>query len=175
MKNKEELVDEVLGLFKRLGHNRMRYQREPWQRLTVPLAQLKSLFLIKMKDSMNVRDLASDLGVTPGNVTSIIDRLVGQGLVERRESPDDRRIVLMQLTEKGQKIITEIHETEHTSLKRFLDKMSAEDIEALYRGLNGFLTAMEQDWKESEIIKTGGFSKTESDAGDIHHHHIINL
>ena len=33
MKSKEELISRVLELFKTLGHNRMRYQKEPWQNL----------------------------------------------------------------------------------------------------------------------------------------------
>jgi DNA-binding MarR family transcriptional regulator len=142
---KAELIVEVITLFHRLGQSRMRYQFEPWRKLDVPLAQLKSLFLIHIKGSMNVRHLAQHLGVTPGNVTSIVDRLVGQGLLKRAESPEDRRIVLLELTDKGRETITEIHETGINHMKRILDRMSAEDIKALIRGGDSFLAAIEQD------------------------------
>ena len=39
--------------------------------------------------------------VTSGTMTNRIDRLAERGLVERRPSPDDRRGVLVQLTERG--------------------------------------------------------------------------
>ena len=177
MKSKEELISRVLELFKTLGHNRMRYQKEPWQKLIVPLAQLKSLFLINIKGCINVRELALEMGVTPGNVTSIVDRLVGQGLVERSESPEDRRIVLLQLTDKGRKTITEIHETQHSDMKRFLERMSAEDISALHQGMNGFLAAIKLDWEESEKNKN---EKTSSDdmtsfPAHINHNHMMKL
>jgi len=148
--SKEALISRVLELFKTLGHNRMRYQKEPWQNLVVPLAQLKSLFLINIKGCINVRELAQELGVTPGNVTSIVDRLVGQGLAERSESPDDRRMVLLRITDKGRETITEIQETQHDHMKRFLERMAVEDISALYQGINAFITAMSQDQVESE-------------------------
>ena len=177
MKSKQELISQVLELFKTLGHNRMHYQQEPWRKLVVPLAQLKSLFLIHIRGSVNVRDLALDLGVTPGNVTSIVDRLVGQGLVERSESPDDRRIVLLQLTDKGLKTITEIHETGHGHLKRFLERMTAEDISALYRGMSSFLAAMDQDWTESVENKSENISRADISSSPAHsyHHHLTNL
>ncbi len=176
-KSKEELISSVLELFKTLGHNRMRYQKEPWQNLIVPLAQLKSLFLINIKGSINVRELALELGVTPGNVTSIVDRLVGQGLVERSEGPEDRRIVLLQLTDKGRKTITEIHETQQSDMKRFLERMSAEDISALHQGMNAFLAAIKLDWEESEKNKNkdAGREDMTSSPAHIHHNHMMKL
>jgi len=175
MKSKEELISRVLELFKTLGHNRMRYQKEPWQKLIVPLAQLKSLFLINIKGSINVRELALEMGVTPGNVTSIVDRLVGQGLVGRSESPEDRRIVLLRLTDKGRKTITEIHETQQSDMRRFLERMSAEDISALHQGMNSFLAAIKLDWEESEKNKNAGREDLLATPAHIHHNHMMKL
>jgi DNA-binding MarR family transcriptional regulator len=175
--NKAELINEVTALFQKLAQNRMHYQQEPWRRLVVPLAQLKSLFIIHIKGSINVHDLACDLGVTPGNVTSIVDRLVGQGLVERSESPNDRRIVLLQLTDKGRKTIMEIHETGHRHVKRLLEKMTTEDISALSQGMHAFLAAMEQDWKEpgTHSNETTGHTDVCSEELVHFHHRLMRL
>jgi MarR family transcriptional regulator, organic hydroperoxide resistance regulator len=148
MKSKPELISEVIEIFKTLEQNRLHYQFEPWRKLDVPLAQLKSLFLIHIKGSVSVRDLALDLAVTPGNVTSIVDRLVGQGLVHRAENPEDRRVVLLQLTDKGRKTINEIHETGHAHMKRFIERMSSQDLTALVRGIRAFLAAIHEDHQE---------------------------
>jgi DNA-binding MarR family transcriptional regulator len=176
MPSKEELVSQVIELFKKLAQNRMHYQFEPWRKLDVPLAQLKSLFLIHIKGSVNVRDLALDLGVTPGNVTSIVDRLAGQGLVKRTEGPEDRRVVLLQLTDKGRETINKIHETGDNHMRRFLEKMSAEDVGALLQGMNSFLAAMKEDWEES--AKNNSEIKCHSGTSfptDHCHHHLMNL
>ncbi len=149
MKSKAELITEVDEVFKALGHHRMHYQFEPWRKLDVPLAQLKSLFLIHMKESISVHELALDLGVTPGNVTSIIDRMVGQGLVKRSENPDDRRIVLLQLTDKGRETIANIHDTGHLHMKLILEKMSRGELAALVLGAKAFLMAMEKEFEET--------------------------
>jgi MarR family transcriptional regulator, organic hydroperoxide resistance regulator len=147
--SKEELITEVMELFKRLEQHQMHYQFEPWRKLDVPLAQLKSLFLIHIKGNINVRHLAQYLDVTPGNVTSIVDRLVGQGLVTRSENPEDRRIVLLELTDKGRETINNIHETGISHMKRILGRMNEEDISALIRGVSGFIEAAKGDQEDS--------------------------
>jgi MarR family transcriptional regulator, organic hydroperoxide resistance regulator len=153
MKSKDELISEVAEIFRTMGHNGMHYQFESWRKLDVPLAQLKSLFIMHVRGSISVRDLANDLGVTPGNVTSIIDRMVGQGLVRRTENPDDRRIVLLQLTEKGRETFTNIHETSHLHMKRLLEMMTTEELDALALGGRAFLKVMEIDYKEMPLRK----------------------
>jgi MarR family transcriptional regulator, organic hydroperoxide resistance regulator len=159
--SKEELITEVMELFKKLEQHRMHYQFEPWRKLDVPLAQLKSLFLIHIKGSINVRHLAQHLDVTSGNVTSIVDRLVGQGLVTRSENPEDRRIVLLELTDKGRETINKIHETGMSHMKRILGRMNDEDLSALIRGVSAFIDAARGDQEDS----TAKENKTSHHAG----------
>jgi len=175
---KAEMIVRVITLFHKLGQSRMHYQFESWRKLDVPLAQLKSLFLIHIRGSMNVRHLADDLGVTPGNVTSIVDRLVGQGLVKRRESAEDRRIVLLELTDKGRETITNIHETGMGHMKRILERMSAEDITSLIRGVSSFIAAAEYD-QEKPAAKRSKDSRNADIPADLPEpvirHHIMKI
>lgn len=59
------------------------------------------------------------------NVTGIIDRLVAMELVERTESPTDRRIKMARLTAKGKHlradIMRELTEESQDSIDNFLD------------------------------------------------------
>ncbi|MBB1254831.1 MarR family transcriptional regulator [Streptomyces sp. OF3] len=50
---------------------------------------------------MTQRALATQLGVTPRNVTGLLDALQEDGLVVREAHPTDRRATLVSLTEKG--------------------------------------------------------------------------
>ena len=52
---------------------------------------------------LKMRELSDRLMVTGGNVTGLTDRLVGEGLVERREDPGDRRTSTVALTAEGQR------------------------------------------------------------------------
>lgn len=145
---KSELADRIMALFKRMGHMQMQRAFEPWRKLDVPLAQLKTLFMIHIRGSMTSRHLAAHLRVTPGDVTSIVDRLVAQGLVTRGEDPGDRRVVLLHLTEKGQNVITDIHSSGLNLMRGTLNRMDQDDIEALHRGINAMLAIVEEDNRE---------------------------
>lgn len=51
--------------------------------------------------------LGRRLMVHPASVTNVIGRLERRGLVERRTSTDDRRVVLAQITEAGRRLAEE--------------------------------------------------------------------
>jgi DNA-binding MarR family transcriptional regulator len=69
--------------------------------------------LHKSGAGLKMSQLSAELMVSNGNVTGIIDRLVGEGLVERVAIKGDRRATLVRLTEKGSDSFTQmavIHE-----------------------------------------------------------------
>jgi DNA-binding MarR family transcriptional regulator len=52
-------------------------------------------------------DLARSALITSGGMTSRLDRLERAGLIERRADPEDRRGVLVRLTERGERVAAE--------------------------------------------------------------------
>jgi DNA-binding MarR family transcriptional regulator len=59
--------------------------------------------------------LAEAIGVTPRNVTSLVDGLDATGFARRAPHPTDRRAVLVTLTERGRSIMATM-DAEHTAL-----------------------------------------------------------
>ncbi|TVP76612.1 MAG: MarR family transcriptional regulator [Gemmatimonadales bacterium] len=57
---------------------------------------------------LSLGELAEKLLVTGGNVTYVMDRLEAQGLVERRRSRTDRRVVEAYLTPRGRALISSV-------------------------------------------------------------------
>jgi len=58
--------------------------------------------LYRAEKGMKMSELSSELMVSNGNVTGIIERLVADGLVVRVSVENDRRAMLVRLTRKGQ-------------------------------------------------------------------------
>jgi DNA-binding MarR family transcriptional regulator len=54
-------------------------------------------------DGLPMRELSRRLMVTGGNVTGLTDRLVAEGLVQRRNDPQDGRSFTVHLTASGQR------------------------------------------------------------------------
>jgi DNA-binding MarR family transcriptional regulator len=71
--------------------------------------QLHALRLIEPGDGVPMSSLAGMLFCDASNVTGIVDRLEARGLIERRPSPDDRRVKLLVLTEDGAHMRETVH------------------------------------------------------------------
>jgi DNA-binding MarR family transcriptional regulator len=69
------------------------------------LAQLHLARALDAQPRRTVRELAEVAGVTQPTVTRALDGLQRQGLVRRVASPDDRRCVLVELTEQGDEVL----------------------------------------------------------------------
>jgi MarR family transcriptional regulator, organic hydroperoxide resistance regulator len=125
---KKELIKEVMALQHQTDIILRQFEPQPWIELNLTLAQLKSLFFIAARDRTNFKKLAEALGVTPPNVTGIIDRLVEQGLVTRTENPEDRRIMLLQATEKGQELLNNLRERHITQMSQVLGYLTNDEL-----------------------------------------------
>src|SRR5438093_599352 len=67
-------------------------------------AQARALHELDLERPISMRELAERLKSDPSNVTGLIDRLEGRGLVERRPDPRDRRIKGLALTAAGARL-----------------------------------------------------------------------
>jgi DNA-binding MarR family transcriptional regulator len=97
--------------------------------------------MIANKGSTNFRKLADALRVTPSNVTGIIDRLEEQGLVSRTQNPEDRREMTLQVTDKGEALVSSLRETEIEQMTRILSLLNSEELMSLTKGLTAFVEA----------------------------------
>ena len=76
--------------------------------------------------------LASMNFVTQGWMTSVIDSLEENGLAERVRSRDDRRIINVQITEKGRLLFTEASKLHTSSVKNILRPLSDLEVSTFY-------------------------------------------
>jgi DNA-binding MarR family transcriptional regulator len=74
--------------------------------LTGPQANV--LRLVWQRRGIEQRELQEQLGVTSPTLTGIVDGLVERELVERRLSPEDARVKLLLLTERGRAVSEEL-------------------------------------------------------------------
>jgi DNA-binding MarR family transcriptional regulator len=139
--DKSQLVQEIVELEQQVGRIIGQHAHSIWIDSGLTLTQLKSLFLIANKGSTNFRKLAQALGVTPSNVTGIVDRLVEQGLVSRTQNPEDRREMTLQATDKGKALVSNIKETGIKRMTQILSLLSLRELSSLVQGLSAFIKA----------------------------------
>ena len=153
--DKAELTEEIIRLQQWISHIMGQYAPEAWMDLNLTIGQLKSLFFIDFEGSTNFRKLATALGVTPPNVTGIVDHLVEQELVSREENPEDRRMLLLKTTEEGKALIAKLRASRISRMSDMLAQLSLEELSALAEGLNALVRAgeyNEAEHKDEHII-----------------------
>lgn len=85
------------------------------------------------EDGIPLTRLASLSWADPGNVSGIADRLEDAGWVERKRSSEDRRVVLICLSEEGRDIVRKLspkHQTAVAEAFQDLDSMEMKQIRA---------------------------------------------
>jgi DNA-binding MarR family transcriptional regulator len=80
--------------------------------------------------------------MAPPNATAIVDRLVGQGLVERAPDPGDRRAVRATPTERGRGIVEAFFTAGRTHLTDVLGELTDTEVETVRRGYSTFVRAL---------------------------------
>ncbi|HET7657035.1 MAG TPA: MarR family transcriptional regulator [Bacillales bacterium] len=91
-------------------------------------SELASLLILDLYDEMTMSELADQLGFPLSTVTSLSKRLVRKGYVIRNHSNKDKRIILIRLTEKGQKIAIQAKEMIENLLACVYEALSDEEL-----------------------------------------------
>jgi DNA-binding MarR family transcriptional regulator len=81
------------------------------------------------RDGGYARDIASGAGVSKQAVSQLVDTLVLRGYVERVPDEEDRRRVVIRLTERGQAAADEIRAAVESVDAALLAEVGAEDVE----------------------------------------------
>jgi DNA-binding MarR family transcriptional regulator len=81
------------------------------------------------------RVLADALGVTPRNVTGLVDALEETGYVRREPHPDDRRATLVKLTDRGTDTMREMQRGQAEFARILFADMPDRQRAALSRGM----------------------------------------
>lgn len=97
--------------------------------LTGPQFQL--LGLIYRNEHCKVSHLSDKLEVKPSAITVMADRLVQSGYIDRRHDEQDRRAVLLSVTEQGAAIYKEAGNRLRKVLRAYLEDLTPHELEVL--------------------------------------------
>lgn len=87
-------------------------------------AQCAGLFLLVDKPSYTVKEVATVLGITSSAATQMLDGLVAGGYALRSTGTDDRRVVVIKLSEKGKKTVSAMRERLHERTRSLFSRFS---------------------------------------------------
>ncbi len=90
---------------------------------------------IDMEEARNMTSVARSLGVTTGTLTIAVNSLVKKGYVERARSEEDRRVVLVSLSEKGKRAYLHHRQFHEQMIEAIVEELSEEEQAVLEKAL----------------------------------------
>jgi len=103
--------------------------------ITMPQGMLMGI--LATHGDVKITTLSEKLGLTNSTISGIVDRLEKQGMVERKRSEEDKRIVYVSLMPEYRNMHANFHKTMEEFVEKLLQKGSEEEIEKV---LDGFET-----------------------------------
>jgi DNA-binding MarR family transcriptional regulator len=100
--------------------------------------------LARREAGMTPGELTRELLVTAGNVTGIVERLAGCGLVERCPVPEDRRAVRVRLTTRGRRLMRRAIPRHRRDVGALLERVPTQDLANLRDLLGTVSRALER-------------------------------
>ncbi|MCC3145533.1 MarR family transcriptional regulator [Halanaerobium sp. Z-7514] len=119
------------------------YTKDQLKCHNLTLGRFHVMRVIIKSEPVSMGDIHHELHMANSTVTVIVDYLNEAELVKRYRDPEDRRVVLLELTDKGRKIMESLLEKRQDFMKRAL--LDMEDCaEELYLNLERLLKKIEK-------------------------------
>ncbi len=126
-------VDQVLETILYLYTESRRITKELARRADLTGPQLTVVKLLEQIGDISLSELSDKIRAQNSTVTGIIDRMEREELVVRERSKEDRRVVFIRLTPKGQKLAREIPVEPMEVFRTALESLSVQEMRDLMR------------------------------------------
>ncbi len=126
-----DIIDNIRRVFQAVNEYSKKAERETG--LTGP--QLWAIKVIAAEAPIRVSELARRMYLHPATVVGIIDRLEARELVSRTRSQEDRRVVEIQLTDRGKGLVAQSPEVAQGLLVKGLETLPDKKLQHMADGL----------------------------------------
>lgn len=132
----------------RLMENDVRRRLERDFEVTFPRFDILSQ-IYRVPDGLILGELSQRLMVSPGNITSVIKRLIEDGLIIRTHNPEDRREAIIQMTPLGKTRFAEMAAANEEWIRDLTSGMTPADIKSLLALLQKMKTSVRRSLEKS--------------------------
>jgi DNA-binding MarR family transcriptional regulator len=112
-------------------------------RLGISMAQLHIMYTLERSGEMTMSRLADVLGVSLSNASGLVDRMEERGYIERTRVPEDRRIVLVRVTEAGTRMIQTNDALSDELMRAVLERLNPAELPVIARATAEVRAALE--------------------------------
>ncbi len=146
--NREALTRSILEAQKNMFEALRDHSDPDWMSLDLTMPQFKILFLLFNRGAMRMSHLARVLGKNISTATGVVDRLVEEELIKREEDPEDRRVVLVTLTEKSRGLLESFIQRESHRTRGLLSRLNLGELDLVLKSMQIMAKAAREQIEE---------------------------
>ncbi len=137
-----ELAPKIMGAFHDLGQQHPKGER-------LSMRQYQALIVLNANETLTLTQFCQKLSLAPSTGTELANRLIDLGYFRKEGETEDRRHMLLRVTEQGLKLLKERQAVLTEMFDSFLEAFPPEDQER-------FIGAFEEIW---QLIKKNRLQK----------------
>jgi DNA-binding MarR family transcriptional regulator len=132
MKRRMEMIIAFDTLYRYVNR---KFKREFSQQFNDRISNSEYLYLRSLHDkgAQMVSALSVEFSVSPSHITAVMNRLAKKEYVRRIRSDDDRRVVKLALTKKGEALVAELTERLYVFWLEKMKVLTTQEMEELLR------------------------------------------
>jgi DNA-binding MarR family transcriptional regulator len=130
-----DLAADLASIVGRFRRQLRRAAGSGYESRHLPESQAELLRLVARRPGISVSVAAAELGLVPNTASSLVSRLVSDGLLTRNIDSADRRVSRLSLAEPAQQVMDASAAARRALLSELLDGLGNDQIAALEGGL----------------------------------------
>jgi len=134
---------EVVALLEEVRRSVQVHVRAVMEAHGLPSAAMSVLGQLRMEEGLTLSEVARRSGMAKSQVSTTVDGLVLQGLLEKRPDPQDQRLVRLYMTGLAHQKSRAVRQDVHERLSLVLAGLSQEKMAAIADGLRALKAALE--------------------------------
>lgn len=118
----KDLFEAIFNVYKFMKKNYLLFKEN-----NLSLVQLHGLLYIYENKGCSLKELAEKFSITNPSANDLVEKLVNLKLVKRENDKEDRRLIHIYLTNKGENLVKKIMKEKNNCFSMLIKKLSVEE------------------------------------------------
>ncbi len=136
----EDLESNIFSNLRKIINTVNLYESKLKEKTGLNASQLSCLLVLESEGALPLSRVSKKVSLSPSMITSIVDQLEKKELVIRNRRSKDRRIILIELTEKGKEVVKTAPPSFQEQLVRSLNYLKKEEKHSIFENLSKLLS-----------------------------------
>lgn len=137
-------VDDVGNMVRKLVRMFQLFERDQIKIFGFTTTQCYTLLEIDKTGTITMNELSERMNLNSSTMTRILDNLVRDGYIERQKSPEDRRLVLVSLSEKGKASAGKLNDSVNGYYKKVIGSIPEGKLDEILKSTDILVHAFEK-------------------------------